>query len=130
MVTLAEAVLVESDCKTAVTVTVGGLGTKFGAVNRPVALMVPTVRFPPGIALICQSTAEFPAFCTAALNATVVPVKDCADEGDTVRITGGGALEDTRPPQEIESIASSAERRKGSERPERNARGSMASRGW
>ena len=117
MVTLDDPVLVESDCKTAVTVTVGGLGTEFGAVNKPVSLIVPTVEFPPGNALTCQLTAELPAFCTVAVNCTVVPVKGCAEGGDTVTITGSGALEDTRPPQEIWNVADSGARtRKRNER--------------
>src|SRR5216684_4028858 len=110
MVTLDDPVLVESDCKTAVTVTVGGLGTEFGAVNKPVSLIVPTVEFPPGNALTCQLTAELPAFCTVAVNCTVAPVKGCAEGGDTVTITGSGALEDTRPPQEIWNVADSGAR--------------------
>src|SRR5260221_9567805 len=107
MVTLAEAVLVESDCKTAVTITVGGLGTEFGAVNSPEALIVPTEEFPPGIVFTCQLTAEAPLFCTVAVNGTLVPVKGCAEAGDNMTITGGGALEeDTRPPQEIKNTVS------------------------
>src|ERR1700740_468201 len=34
-------------CEMAVTVTMAGLGTVAGVVYRPVALMVPTVEFPP-----------------------------------------------------------------------------------
>ena len=43
MVTLAEPVLVESECKTAVTVTVGMGGTELGAVYKPVKSIMPTV---------------------------------------------------------------------------------------
>jgi hypothetical protein len=54
MVTLEEAVLVESACKTAVTTTVGGVGTELGAVNKPVSLIVPNVVLPPAMVLTCQ----------------------------------------------------------------------------
>src|ERR1700682_3606631 len=128
MVTLDEAVLVEADCKTAVTITVGGLGIELGAVNRPEALIVPTVGFPPGIAFTCQVTAELPAFCTAAVNCTVVPAKGCAEAGDTVTITGVGALEDTSPPQEIKNIVSSGKNRKRNDGADRCTPGSIASR--
>jgi len=132
MVTLDEAVLVESDCKTAVTITVaGGVGTELGAVYKPETLMLPTVVMSPFIIpFTCQLTAELPAFCTAALNFTVVPVKGRAEAGVTVTITGGGALEDTRPPQEIKNIFNSGKRRNRRETPRRNARDSGASCGW
>jgi hypothetical protein len=90
-----EPVLVGSDCKTAVTVTVGGVGTKLGAVYKPEALTVPKVAMsPPVLPFTCQLTAAFPAFCTVAVNGTIVPVKGCAEGGDTVTTTGGGDPED------------------------------------
>src|SRR5712691_12182277 len=122
MVTLAEPDLVKSDCKTAVTVTVGGLGAELGAVyiavSTPEAMMAPTVAMsPPVLPFTCQVTAELPAFCTSALKDTVPPVNGFAEVGNTVTITGGGALEDTRPPQEIWNVADSGARtRKRNER--------------
>jgi hypothetical protein len=94
--------------------------------------MLPTVAMsPPVIPFTCQFTAELPAFCTVAMNCTVVPVNGCAEAGDTVTVTGGGGVpEDTKPPQEIRNIANSGERKKSNERRERSARGSMASCGW
>jgi hypothetical protein len=131
MVTLDEADLVGSAFKTAVTVTVGGLGTISGAVNTPESLMVPIVGLPLCMAFTCQLTAELPAFCTVAVNATVVPAKGCADVGDNVMITGGGAEEeDTKPPQEFEAIAISKETTSRNESPECNARGGTAADGW
>src|ERR1700730_12121705 len=128
MGTLDKPVLVGSDCKTAVTITVGGLGTELGAENRPEALMMPTVGFPPGIVFTCQVTAELPAFCTVVVNCTVVPAKGCAEAGDTVTtITGAGALEETRPPQEIKNIVGNGNRRNTNERAKRCAQGSRAS---
>ena len=85
--TLAEPALVESICKRAVTVTVDGLGTVEGAVYKPFALILPTVaKLPPGVAFTCQLTAELAAFCTIALNCTVVPAKGCAEAGATVTV--------------------------------------------
>src|SRR5258706_10970254 len=79
----------------------------------------------------CQLTAESPVFCTLAVNGTVAPAKGCAELGVTVTITGGGgAEEDTRPPQEFEAIARSKGRTSRNESLERNTRGGTASRGW
>jgi hypothetical protein len=104
---------------------------------KPETEMLPTVFMsPPFLPFTCQFTAELPAFCTVAVNCTVVPVNGCAEAGDTVIMTGGGGggggggPEDTRPPQEIRNIASSGERRKRNERRERSARDSIASCGW
>ena len=130
MVTLDEADLVGSVCKTAVTVTVGGLGTKTGAVNRPEPLIVPTMAFPPRIVFTCQVTAELPEFCTLAVNGTVVPVKGCAEAGDTVTITGAGGVEETSPPQELENIAATRERPNRNQHRENKGRGDRESRRW
>jgi hypothetical protein len=54
-----------------------------------------------------------------AVNGTVAPVNGCAEAGDTVTVTatGVGALEDTKPPQEIRNVAESGARtRKRDER--------------
>ncbi len=132
MVTLEEAVLVESVCNTAVTVTVAcDVGTELGAVYKPETLMLPmVVMSPPVCPFTCQKTAALPAFCTVAVNGTLVPAKGCAEAGETVTITGGGGPEETRPPQETKNIASSGKRRKRDETPGRNARGSKVSCGW
>jgi hypothetical protein len=60
----------------------------------------------------CQLTAELPAFCTVAVNCTVVLVKGCAEVGDTVTVTCGGGPEEVRPPHEIKNIVN----RRGSTR--------------
>ena len=91
---------------------------------------MPTVGLPLGIVLTCQAT-ELAAFCTSAGKCIWSPVKACAEEGDTVTLTvsatGGGALEDTRPPQEIKNV-SRGERKKRSKRSNHNARGCLISR--
>ena len=48
IVKLDDPVLVVSDCKTAVIVTVGVPGTAAGALYRPLASIVPDVEFPFG----------------------------------------------------------------------------------
>jgi hypothetical protein len=129
MLTLAEPDLVESDCKTAVTVTVGGLGTELGAVYKPEALIVPNEAFPPVIKFTCQLTAELPAFCTVAVNGTLEPVKGCAEAGDTVTVTDGGEPEEATPPHEIRNIFSRRRTRKRNERPEHNGDNDRTYRG-
>lgn len=78
--------------------------------------MLPTVAMSPlVIPFTCQLTAKLPAFCTVAVNCTVVPAKGFAEAGDTLTITGGvvaGGSEDSRLPQEINNIFSSGKRRK------------------
>ena len=123
-----EADLVESDCKTALTVTVGGLGGAFGAMNRPEALIVPIAGFPPGIVLTCQATS-----CALAVNCTGAPTKGCAEVGDTVTITGGGGVEeveDTRPPQEFKNIVDNKERAQRSDKLEHKSSGGGEFRSW
>jgi hypothetical protein len=78
IVTLAEPLLVESDCKTAVTVTISGAGpgTEAGAVYKPAESIAPIVIIsPPVFPFTCQETAALPEFCTSALNGTRSPVK-------------------------------------------------------
>ena len=75
--------------------------------------MLPTVAMSPFvIPFTCQLTTKLPAFCTVAVNCTLVPAKGCAEVGDTVTITGAGGSEDTWLPQEINNIFSSGKRRK------------------
>src|SRR5258708_32220761 len=94
--------------------------------------MLPTVVMsPPVFPFTCQFTAKPPAFCTVAMNCTVVPVNGCAEAGETGIVTGGGgggAPEDTRPPQEIRNIASSGEKR--NKRREGRGRGGDWTYGW
>jgi hypothetical protein len=118
-----DADLLGSDCKTAVTVSVAGVGTTLGAVNMPEPLIVPTVVFPPGIPFTCQLTAELPAFCTLTVNATLVPANGCAEAGETFMITDAGEVDEARPPQEFETIAASKETAKRTLMPEWKARG-------
>jgi hypothetical protein len=56
MVTLAEAVFVESAFETAETLNVAGVGTEAGAVYSPLAEIVPKVGVPPPTPLTCQET--------------------------------------------------------------------------
>jgi hypothetical protein len=74
-VTLAEPLFVRSDFKTAVIITVAGLGTEAGAVYQPGESIVPKVGLPLGTMFTCQLTAELAAFCTFAMNWTWPPVK-------------------------------------------------------
>src|SRR6266852_1384348 len=76
IVTLAEPLFVESDCKTAVTVTMSGAGpgTEAGAVYKPAESIAPIVTIsPPIFPFTCQVTAELAAYCTFARNGTWPP---------------------------------------------------------
>src|SRR5476649_959034 len=71
MVALALAVLVASACKTAMTVTVFGVGKAAGEVYIPLALMVPTVALPPATPFTLQFATcgvAVPAFERNAVN--------------------------------------------------------------
>jgi hypothetical protein len=63
----------ESAFDSAVTVTVLGDGTAFGAVKLPDVVMVPTVEFPPGTPLTSQTTPVFVEKLTDAVNCCVLP---------------------------------------------------------
>jgi hypothetical protein len=92
----------ESDAladETAETVTVAGFGMEFGAVYKPLALIVPTVELPPVVPFTCQVTAVFVVPETAATNCVCVPGLTVAEAGVTMTvICGGGVLP---PPQEL-----------------------------
>jgi hypothetical protein len=74
---------VEATTLVAVTITVVLVDT-IGAVNRPVAEMVPAVAF--------QLTARLVALVTVAVNCCVPPEETVADAGATVTETGGGVV--------------------------------------
>ena len=90
MVTLAEP---ESDAfadKTAVTVTVAGLGMVAGAVYNPFDVIVPAAALPPGVPFTCQVTAVFVVPVTVAMNCVLAPGPTVAVAGVTVTVIGGG----------------------------------------
>jgi hypothetical protein len=78
-VTIAEALRAPSAFDTAVTVTMFGAGTAFGAVYIPFESMVPIVEFPPPMPFTCQLTLVFVEKVTVAVNCRV-----CAATTDTV----------------------------------------------
>ncbi len=63
-------------------------GGAAGAVYSPVASMVPTIAFPPGISFTNQSTVDTEVFETYALNFTVAPPRTVVEVGDIVTFTG------------------------------------------
>jgi hypothetical protein len=87
IVTVADPDLVVSATETAVTVTAAGLGTAAGAVYSPVALIVPTVAFPPVTPFTCHITLVFAAYATLAVNCCVWPVCTIAVPGETSTVT-------------------------------------------
>jgi hypothetical protein len=72
--------------ETAVTTTVEGLGSAFGAVYIPVVVIVPTVAFPPCTPATCQFTDVFVVPVTVALNGTVCPITTDVALGNTVTL--------------------------------------------
>lgn len=93
MVTLAEP---ESELfadKTAVTVTVAGLGMVPGAVYKPLEVMVPDAAPPPGVPFTCHVTEVFVVPVTVAMNCVVAPGLSVAVAGVTVTVIGGGGDE-------------------------------------
>ena len=79
---------------TALTLTIDGDGTAFGAVYIPVELMVPTVELPPAMPFTFQVTVVTDALRTVALNCSLLPVLMVAAVGEMVTVTvgGGGGL--------------------------------------
>ena len=69
----ADEVFVVSACETAVTVTVAGLGTAFGAVYSPPEEIVPVELLPPVTPFTCQVTAVSEVPVTVAENCRVDP---------------------------------------------------------
>src|ERR1700731_374152 len=68
MAACATAILVGCACEIAAMVTVDGEGTFGGAVNKPVASIVPCVASPPVTPLTCQVTAVLEVLATEAVN--------------------------------------------------------------
>jgi hypothetical protein len=87
IVTGAVSDLVPSATEIAFTVTELGEGTEAGAVYSPVALIVPTVEFPPVTLFTCHVTAVFEVFATAAVNCVVRPACTLTVFGLTVTDT-------------------------------------------
>ena len=75
MVTLADPVLVGSDCKTAVTVTVGWIWNRMSEPCKARSNQSSRQSNSRRIWFTCQLTAALEAFCTTALNCTFSPWK-------------------------------------------------------
>ena len=73
IVMVALAVFVGSATLAACTTTVAGTGSDCGAVKTPLAEIVPTVEFPPGIPATVQITPTFVAFETVGVKVIVFP---------------------------------------------------------
>jgi hypothetical protein len=103
MVTVADADLVGSDNKVAVTATIGGLGALAGAVYRPLALIAPQEEplHPLPDTLQITTALEFPF--TEALNCSCAPGFSWAEGGDT--LTETPATNDTAAEAEAEGSA-------------------------
>jgi hypothetical protein len=127
MVTLAEP---ESDAfavRTAVTVTVAGLGMVLGAVYNPLEVIVPAAALPPAVPFTCQVTAVFVVPVTVAVNCVLAPGLSVAVAGVTVMVIGGGGV--PPPPQEPRNReAASPTAKKASERMRSLVRASKYSR--
>lgn len=109
----------ESDAfadKTAVTVTVAGLGMVFGAVYNPPEVMVPAAALPPGVPFTCQVTPVFVVPVTVAMNCVLAPGLTVTVAGVTVTVIGGGGGI-LLPPQELRNAeAASPTTKKAGER--------------
>lgn len=70
--------------------TVAGAGRLAGAVYAPLAVMVPTVAFPPGTPFTLQVTDGFDAPVTLALNVCDMPNRTDAAGGAIVTVIMGG----------------------------------------
>ena len=100
--------------KTAVTVTVAGLGMVLGAVYNPLEVMVPAAALPPGVPFTCQVTPVFAVPVTVAMNCVLAPGLTVTVAGVTVTVIGGGIL---LPPQELRNAeAASPTTKKAGER--------------
>ena len=103
MVTLADP---ESDVfadKTAVTVTVAGLGMVPGAVYNPFEVMVPDAALPPGVPFTCQVTAVFVVPVTVAVNCVLAPGLSVAIGGVTATVIAGGGVLPLQDPRNSET---------------------------
>jgi hypothetical protein len=99
----------------AVTVTRGGVGTRFGAVYSPLALIVPTPA--PATPLTLQLRPVFVVPVTVAVNCAVAEVKTVVAEGLTVTVITGGvtvvelvelAAAGAVPPQDVIKLVEAA----------------------
>jgi hypothetical protein len=84
----------------AVTMIVFGVGKFAGAVNNPVASIVPVVGFPPGTVFTDHVTLVFAFPVTADVNSCVAPARTIAVAGVTVTTTAalsGGIVGDPLP---------------------------------
>lgn len=86
-VTAAIAVFVVSAWAIAVIVTVVALGSTFGAVYKPVVLIVPLIASPPVALFTCQVIAVLVDPVTVAVNCCVAPPATLADVGEMVMET-------------------------------------------
>jgi hypothetical protein len=105
MVTLAEP---ESDAfadKTAVTVTVAGLGMVLGAVYKPFEVIVPAAALPPGVPFTCQVTVVFVVPVTVAVNCVVAPGLSVAVVGVTVTVICEGGVLLLQDPRNTETAS-------------------------
>ena len=111
--TVAESDFVMSACRTALTVTVEGLGGLVGAAYRPVEEIVPTVELPPVMPFTCQITAVFVVPETITVNCIVVPTITVTGlGGETVTVTPGGGPTGGGPePGPMQEIRPRANRR-------------------
>jgi hypothetical protein len=105
-VTPALAVFVVSAWAIALTVTVAGVGTTFGAVYTPVVEIKPTVVVPPATPFTCQVTAVLVLFVTVAVNCCVWLVVTDAESGEIVIVTS--VLEELLPPPHAVKTVNSA----------------------
>lgn len=102
--------------KTAVTVTVAGLGMVLGAVYNPPEVMVPAAALPPGVPFTCQVTPVFVVPVTVAMNCVLAPGLTVTVAGVTVTVIGGGGGI-LLPPQELRNAeAASPTTKKAGER--------------
>jgi hypothetical protein len=102
--TVAEADFVVSAWLVAATVTEPELGTKPGAVYRPVEEMVPTVLLPPAVLLTDQVTAVLLVLLTVAVNCCVPSTITEALVGEMETATAGGGVTAELPPPPQEDI--------------------------
>jgi hypothetical protein len=99
--TVAEADFVLSAWLVAVTVTEPELGTRSGAVYRPVEEMVPTVVLPPTVLLTDHVTLVLLVLLTVAVNCFVASTTTEAVSGEIeTPTTGAGVTAEPPPPQQ------------------------------
>jgi hypothetical protein len=102
--TVAEADFVLSAWLVAVTVTEPELGTKSGAVYRPVEEIVPAVVLPPTVLLTDHVTLVLLVLLTVAANCFVASTTTEAVSGEIEIATAGGGVTSELPPPPQEDI--------------------------